>query len=275
MKPGDFFIGVTEFFSILLPGAAMGFIACQVASHVDIPADHVLSSLLKMTDTPGWIAFLVASYVLGHVVASLGAQLDPLYDARKAKHRDRALATMADITARKFEKRVGWESAPVPVLHVGSPSRLARLIDWIFLWHAWRGDTTKADDTKPAGNAGKRLINSYKLARLSLRARSPEIFAEMARLEADSKFFRSLVIVGAFGVVACIAQLAFDVVLLIEAPATWERSAWGLGYLLFVFIVLRVAFARFCELRLKATEVAFQGFLIICAPPDTAVDSAN
>ena len=59
----------------------------------------------------------------------------------------------------------------------------------------------------------------------------------MARLEADSKFFRSLVIVSAFAVVPCGVQLALDVVLLIEAKTSWERPAWGTGYLLFVFII--------------------------------------
>jgi hypothetical protein len=58
-KPGDFFVGVIDFFGILVPGAVLLFLDrdCAVNS-VSLP--------LTGNQTALWVVFLVGSYVVGH-----------------------------------------------------------------------------------------------------------------------------------------------------------------------------------------------------------------
>jgi hypothetical protein len=263
MKPGDFFLGVTDFFSILLPGAGVAFIGKFWAERILIPSDHMLAGVLRLQDAAAWTAFAVISYVLGHVIASIGAYLDPLYETRKAKQRNDALRHLVDSRLDRFLSEESLVHAPpVDRAHEPTEPRLfARLIDGLFLWGAW---AKRPREDRPA--RASKAINAYKLARLVLNHRAPSLFAEVARLEADSKFFRSLVVVAAFTTVASAAQLIKDVIRYALGSATYAVPLWGLAYLAFVFVVLRVAFARYCELRLKATETAFQGMLVVTRP---------
>jgi hypothetical protein len=74
MKPGDFYVGVIDFFSILLPGSLLvGTIATMV------PMPSSLEPLLG-SDTARWVAFALAAYALGHFVFLISALLDILYD---------------------------------------------------------------------------------------------------------------------------------------------------------------------------------------------------
>jgi hypothetical protein len=75
-KPSDVFIGVFEFFGILLPGAALMFL---LKNHIvpvfEPPLPHLDNDLQR------WIAFLFASYIAGHFLHSFGFLLDRfLYD---------------------------------------------------------------------------------------------------------------------------------------------------------------------------------------------------
>jgi hypothetical protein len=263
LKPEDFFVGVTDFFSILLPGAAIAFIGLFVIDQVgsSIPSDHVLRSLINLRGTAAWVAFGVASYVLGHVVASLGARLDDLYDERKDFHRNHALSVDANQRLTKFLESVPAATAA----RKANQDRFwfGRVVGWMLLPNAWgrRGEPSELPPQPP--------INAYKLARIMLSNEAPAIYSEVTRLEADSKFFRSLVVVATFAVIACIVQTGFDVAALFNTGSS-TRLVWGLVYLLVVITVLQIAFARFCGLRLKSTEAAFQGMLALNLPSDPA-----
>jgi hypothetical protein len=74
-KPSDFFVGITDFFAILLPGALLSFLAQRYALN-NIFNGVVLPQLHGPTQH--WIAFAFASYVLGHIVSTLGSPLDEL-----------------------------------------------------------------------------------------------------------------------------------------------------------------------------------------------------
>ena len=74
MKPGDFFVGVIDFFSILLPGSLL---AGTFAVMLPLPAP--LEPLLA-SDTAKWVAFALAAYALGHFIFLISALLDGLYD---------------------------------------------------------------------------------------------------------------------------------------------------------------------------------------------------
>lgn len=271
MKPGEFFVGVTDFFSIVLPGAGITFIALFWAGQIEVPADHVLHGLLSLSGTPAWAAFAVVAYALGHIVASAGALLDPLYDSRRGHHGNKALRIWIDGAVLDF-LNVAAPNVPLDktVPPDSTKALIARFVD-LLVWRAWRGRSDKENDAPKA----ERPINGYKLARATLSARAPGIYAEVQRHEADSKFFRSLVVVAAFTVVACVVQLGRDIFLVATSSAAPMRAVWGLGYLVFVFVVLQIAFVRFCELRLKATETALQGLMVVQTLPPGASAMAH
>jgi len=110
MKPGDFLIGVQDFFAVLVPGT----IATWLVSYY-LPPD--LARTLELGDGPEgshathWVVFLVVSYLLGHFVFMLGSKLDVLYDQwrrqNKPPDRDRAFAQAKELRKKVTKDLVG------------------------------------------------------------------------------------------------------------------------------------------------------------------------
>jgi hypothetical protein len=75
-KPSEFYVGVLDFFAILLPGA----IATAILGRRIAP--ETLDSLVRwpQTEAGGWAAFLVCAYFLGHLLFLVGSYIDPLYN---------------------------------------------------------------------------------------------------------------------------------------------------------------------------------------------------
>jgi hypothetical protein len=76
-KPSDFFVGIVDFFSIVLPGAVL------LLFYWEIVRDHILALLPldASSEVQLWLGFLLAAYVLGHFITALSSwSLDPLYD---------------------------------------------------------------------------------------------------------------------------------------------------------------------------------------------------
>lgn len=70
-KPADLYVGVMDFFSILLPGAAL--VALLVGSGL---VDEVLVLLPLREAVAQYAAFLLAAYAAGHVLFLMGSLLD-------------------------------------------------------------------------------------------------------------------------------------------------------------------------------------------------------
>lgn len=83
MKPGDFLLGVFEFFAILLPGSLATWLAVQYVPEAVLK--KTLTFGLGSASSPDTVvlgtAFLVSSYTLGHFVFMAGAKLDGLMTA--------------------------------------------------------------------------------------------------------------------------------------------------------------------------------------------------
>jgi len=150
-KPADFFVGLVDFFAILLPGAMLVFVLYTAAevSGATVP---------RLNDPEGWVgfaAFALVSYVLGHLLFVVGSVcIDPLYDLWKHSFRV-------------------WDD----------DRGMARL------WKGLRERQKLQDEAKPYGFTGLSVATVY------LRLWNPGAAAEMDRLEADQKFFRSLILV--------------------------------------------------------------------------------
>tara|TARA_R110002072_G_scaffold35177_45_gene104466 strand:- start:441 stop:1094 length:654 start_codon:yes stop_codon:yes gene_type:complete len=204
--PGSFYLGVVDFFSIMLPG---GVLAWFLAGPLQ---GNVFGTLFPAIPpgTAGWVIFLFAAYLLGHIVFLLGSYLDNIYDPIR---------------------KLVWPKAT----------------DFAYQ----QADRIKRDRL---GAKAAKAINTYQWSRAILTLNHPAGMAEVARLEADSKFFRSLVVVL---VILLAATLAND----------GHRTGIVFPVLLGVFAVL--SYWRYTERRYKSTEQAYR-FMIVLAGDDSA-----
>ena len=190
MKPGDFYVGVISFFSILVPGA--------VATAVLEPLFRrsVLGPVISIPESAagGWVVFLVASYFLGHLIFLGGAYIDPLYD--------------------KIRKRRN------PYTNESAYQCATNL----------RRELLKGSEND--------AVSTFQWARAILTAEFPPAAGHVHELEADSKFFRSLLIVLTLS----------GIVLLV-------RNQWVEG--LVALILVGACFGRYYERRLKSTTQAY------------------
>jgi hypothetical protein len=62
-EPQKFFVGLMDFFSILLPGALLTYVLMDKVGPVVLGARYA-----TLVGAEAWAAFLFASYLLGHLV---------------------------------------------------------------------------------------------------------------------------------------------------------------------------------------------------------------
>lgn len=189
MKPGDFYVGLLDFFAILLPGAIA----------TSLLAPRLGGTIGKLVAMPAgeaalWVAFLVCAYFLGHLIFLAGSYLDFVYNLLRERFRP-----------------YGNESA-------------------------YQCATRVRDSMIDASE--RRALNTFQWSRSVLVARCPACAEDVHRLEADSKFFRSLLVVLALASCIFFAE----------------------GHMLAGFAALVLAvpcFARYFERRLKGTTQAY------------------
>jgi len=217
--PKKFFIGVIDFFSVLLPGALFTY------ELMDDIGPQFLGERYKLLEgTAAWVAFLFGSYVFGHFIFLLGAAfLDRLlYDRIRNATTGREIERLAD--------------GKVP------PSILTRFLARLLIKKESDEAQTRAIDIKkhyinPVGsNSG---INTFQWskARLVLENHA-EAMATVLRFEADSKFFRSFAVV---------------IFLLLVWKTSKQEYSFALGSIPF----LGLALWRYIDQRLKATDQSY------------------
>jgi ADP-ribose pyrophosphatase YjhB (NUDIX family) len=220
-EPEKFFVGVIDFFAVLLPGALLVY-ALQ-----GIVPDTSLRLYVDVTGVQGWAVFLVASYLVGHFIFLLGAWIldDYLYDP------------IRDATYRRQIERlsVGKNLSPI--------------------WQRWIAKHSFKKETDPALARAKLLMehyleplratsamNAFQWCKARLTMEQPQALATVERWEADSKFFRSLF-----------------VVIWLVAPILAGRMGKGSLPILVPATLLLLAFAfyRYLERRGKAINQAY------------------
>jgi len=189
-KPNDFFVGVIEFFAVLLPGAI------AVAHLLFLLPDNTLHGIIEMPtgDVAQWTAFILAAYLMGNFAFLLGAFLDPLYD----RIRLRMLTPERDTAFPNADE-------------------LRRMI------------LGKHRDS----------MNTFQWCKAVLQLKSDEGLRAVNRFEADSKFFRSVIVVLILITVSLLIQVK-----LIAA--------------LFSALLILLSFWRYAERRWKSTRLAYQ-----------------
>ena len=233
--PQKFFIGVMDFFSILLPGALLTWLLMDSAGPVLLGDRYA-----ALTGAQAWAAFLFASYLLGHLVFLLGSWLDRLYD---------------------------WARRYTVNAQIGRLGRRGKLIPWplrALVWLVFQGERNVAQDRvlKIKRQAldtvdGNDAINAFQWSKAILNLESPASLAVVQRFEADSKFFR-----------------CFTVVLLILLAAWRWLHLWPPAGIAVVIGLLLLALWRYMEQRFKATNQAYWSVITLTAQKGKSLEKA-
>lgn len=242
IEPQKFFIGLMDFFSILLPGAFLSWLLMiNDVAHKVIGARYE-----KLSGAEAWITFLFASYLLGHLVFLLGSWLDELYDYAR------------NYTLNTQIKRLAYNK---------------ELLPWPFralIWLVFKGERNLAVDRagrikqKVLGPLqAKESINTFQWCKALLTIESPESLSVVHRFEADSKFFRSFTVV----------MLAY--MLLPYMPLLWCSQQWPFKGRLMALLVFPLALWRFMEQRYKATNQAYWAVITLTAKNDKFILDNN
>lgn len=240
-EPQKFFIGLVEFFSIVLPGALLTWLLMDEVGPVVLGDRHA-----KLAGAEGWAAFLFASYLLGHLVFLLGSWLDEFYDWVRRY----TLNTQIALLARRG-RMLPWP---------------ARALMWLVFKRERDLAVNRAGMIKQQALGALRAkdaINTFQWSKAWLNAESPASLAVVQRFEADSKFFR-----------------CFTVVLLLLLVAWPWHHHWSLSGISVVLALLLLALWRYMEQRHKATNQAYWSVITLTAKDgkvvfDKAVPATN
>jgi hypothetical protein len=170
-KPSEFFVGVVDLFSIILPGGVLTF-ALQRSLSDQETFKNVCGDL---HDAAGWAAFLIASYILGHFIFAVGSLLlDDVYDT-----------TYRVIAGESLDKLNAAVKGPLGFPPTGSGSSAD---------HALEASKKSGNDLRPVWRRSDPIPggSAVNWATAFVRTRNGAAAAEIDRAEADGKFFRSL-----------------------------------------------------------------------------------
>ena len=236
-KPADFYVGVLDFFSILLPGAVVSWTAW-----VWLGDEAALGSLLPSGDAGRWVAFVLAAFAAGHIVFMLASLVDLTFDCfrknilRRTLSRYRRTVEDSVLQAASALRMVSLDAEPLPNQR---PSAARAEI--------WAREVLRKRDV--VASTILEPTNTYQWARAVLRLRAPAALAEVLRLEADSKFFRSLFVVFVFLAICSLVHL----------PGS-DKLPLSAGVLLPLAIL---SYWRYAEQRQKGTIEAYRSVVVL------------
>ena len=219
-KPSDFFIGVIDFFSVLLPGALLTFFLKGLLYRRLFGEGMVFPALNNEAQKA--IAFLLATYVVGNLIFLMGSLLldNLVYDKFLRNTFFRKNFDLAYLAATSIREQ-----------HLASETAIDQIVAAKKL--------TAADETKLLAKDRREVVNTFKWAQDYLAVRYPATLTDLQKQVADSKFFRSLVV----------AFLIISGVLLFKGNWIWAASFFVLSFL---------SAYRYGELRYKSTEKAYE-----------------
>jgi hypothetical protein len=218
MKPSDFFIGVIDFFSVILPGALLSYFLSGMFYGKLFGEGAMFPE--PTTEAAKWIVFLLAAYIVGNLIFMLASFLDATYDRVLRRW---LFQSKYDL---KFKTACGIRE---------------KFIKTDEILKEFLGANKLSDEdyqiilTKP----NREIFNTFKWSQHYLLFNKPEALADIQRTEADSKFFRSLVV----------TFLIIAILMFVQ-----EKYAFGVIFIVFAFL----CYYRYGELRYKATEKAYE-----------------
>lgn len=241
LQPGYLYIGVLDFFAILLPGVITVAVAFYLWGYRPIPSENWQ-----------WPTLLVAGYIAGHLLHALGGLiLDPLLYDRLFKPNSQ----LQDCPLIKISK----PGALMEYRHDNCKlfAYAKKLIEESDCYKRGTPQRLLAPEAVDQHSYSEQQMQSgpgiYKWARAWLRLHSQEATAELERLEADSKLFRSLALVVPIAVVVALAVRDCHI----------QRAAIAAIGICTLLLVLW----RYCDLRQKSVRMCYLYFVQLYSAP--------
>jgi 8-oxo-dGTP pyrophosphatase MutT (NUDIX family) len=217
-EPQKFFLGVVDFFSVLLPGALLTYVLRDYAGPRLLGPGYQ-----SLAGVEAGAVFLFSAYLLGHFIFLLGSWAldDRVYDKIRRATDQSEIERLAAGKSRS-PALVRWLARRLFKQDVDQAVRLAVRIKRHYL------DPLNASAT----------VNAFQWSKARLTLAHPDAIASVHRFEADSKFFRS-----------------FTVVLF--ALALWGLFTAHVAIAVVGVPLLVLAFWRYVDQRQKATNQAY------------------
>ncbi len=224
-KPSDFFLGVIDFFGILIPGAVLVYLHSSLLLGLleRIGAPQVPSDPVSL-----WIIFLIVAYILGQILLGLGVPLNRLQEIYSPESMDSYYEEVKrDIPLPPEPDR------PEPKTGVEKFMNKTRQFVSLF---------AKQTSGGPPNNRAAAYYRAYSFVRL----RSAEATAEIDRQAAEYKLFRGLVLVFLF-----------------DFPLAWLSDSLTLPRAVVMFVLLAFALWRFLFLLDWARQLTFEFYYLL------------
>lgn len=248
-KPTDFFIGLAEFISILLPGALLAGVLLMVDNSMSANTAHMpfyRYLLQDQTNTIAWVALLFASFGFGYFLSSLASGLDTTYDGIRKQ-----FAPYEEDIEKAFKKlkskhpEADYTAFKTQYLN----NRRHQLFALIFKLNPEVKVDLCFEEAKilnlAQGLPVHRSCNVRKWAATVLEASYPSISNEITKTMAASKFFRSMVIV-------CLTILVLQLFQVLPSQ-----------YWLANFLLLLLSFREYIIQRQKAVQNTYQSIVTL------------
>ena len=212
-EPQKFYIGMIEFFSVILPGVLFTYLFM-------IEYKRLTGQSYQIDTNEQGVIFLFVSYVSGHFIFMMGSFID---------------------TFDQYLRNWTFQSQLRRVANGGTP--VARIKRWLST-NILRNRDQALYRVLPIkqhylGKVGAvSAVNAFQWSKAWLTEKNPQALSEVERYEADSKFFRSFMVV----------------LFMLALWALMNQDAIVLG--LAIFLLLLSAY-RFEIQRIKATSSAY------------------
>lgn len=256
-KLNDIYIGVTDFFTILMPGVIAAYVFGRIADFVPANPDRVV-----------WVILVVVGYVLGHVIYAVSSFLDPLvYDPLFGPDSDLTACYMMShaqpprkqvISRILFAIRGYCHKNHQLYAYTRKMMTESQNYKDSLPKNVFTSNELAAVNYDP-GRSSARAANTFQWTRTWLRDHSPEATTDLERLEADSKLFRSLSIILPAFLLAARCQLYHTRhFLLVPVALATVVSVW-----------------RYCDLRQKAIRSCYLHFVQLYPPSSNTSAAAD
>lgn len=272
-KPSEFFIGLVDFISILLPGAVLTMVFLVFEYNHPAQPGHALFEFALRDDFQVifWVTFIFTSFGLGYFLSSAASGLDYFYDVIR-----RQIYPYGEDLSDKFRRKNAIERQHYLDIYEGSLQEPGAIIDERLteeekMFHGYKivyarnvarkllallfklklevrvdysyEETRKLLNAQPASVA--KANNAFKWAITVLEAYFPTINELSTRMMAASKFFRSMVIV----------SLIF---LVLQATHQIATNFWGIN-----LTILLLSFREYFVQRQKSVSKAYQSIVTL------------
>lgn len=280
-KPNEFFIGLVEFITILLPGAVLALIVLLVEKNHPVQDNHPFYqyAFSDNTNMIFWMVIIFSSFGLGYFLSSIASGLDPLYDGIRKQYcpYDEDLSknfkynsmsseqkgeylriyneslieikkkecAEEDIFSELTEKEKVFEGYKIKFTNNYLRKLLALIfkLDYEVKIDSSNEEVRKIMKTQP--EAVRNATNAYKWAGTILEAHYPAISEQATRIMSASKFFRSMVLV----------SLLF---LLLQIFSQISCSFWQIN-----LFILVLSFREYIIQRQKSVQKTYQSIVTL------------